>query len=85
MVIVDETTIGDLFGFDDHDFSLFGINCHIHPEAIIMEGLKLLIEIIMASTRRTISSTYRRRVMTIPASSGPLHPVVSKHSSSLSM
>lgn len=29
MIIADETTMGDLFGFNDHDFSLIGINYHM--------------------------------------------------------
>ena len=43
MVIIDETTMGDLFGFNDHDFSLIGINCHTHLGAVDMKNLKLLV------------------------------------------
>ena len=43
MVIIDETTMGDIFGFNDHDFSLLGINCHTHLGAVDMESLKLFV------------------------------------------
>ncbi len=43
MVIIDETTMDDLFGFNDHDFSLIGINCHTHRGAIDMKSRKLLV------------------------------------------
>ena len=43
MVIINETTIGDIFGFNDHDFTLVGINCHTHLGAVDMKTLKLLV------------------------------------------
>ena len=39
--------MGDLFGFNDHDFSLVGINCHTHLGAIFMKNLDLFIKVIM--------------------------------------
>ena len=43
MVIIDETTMGDIFLFNDHEYSLVGINSHTHLGALDMKSLKLLI------------------------------------------
>lgn len=43
MVIIDETAMGDLSGFNDHEFSLVSINCHTHLGAVDMKSLKLLV------------------------------------------
>ena len=43
MVIINETTMGNLFGFNDHDISLAGINSHTHLGAVDMKSLKLLV------------------------------------------
>ena len=40
MVLIDETTMGGLFQFNDHDFSLLGINCHTHLGAVVMKNYK---------------------------------------------
>ena len=47
MVIIHETTMGDLFGFNDNDFSLLSINCHTHLGVVIMKNLELLVKVIM--------------------------------------
>ena len=39
--------MGDIFGFNDHDFSIVGINCHTHLGAIVMKNLELLVNVIM--------------------------------------
>ena len=39
--------MGDIFGFNDHDFSLVGINCHTHLGAVVMKNLELLVKVIM--------------------------------------
>ena len=41
MVIIDETTMDDIFRFNDDDLSLVGIDCHTHLGAIDMKSLKL--------------------------------------------
>ena len=42
MFIIDETTMGDPFLFNNHDFSLVGINYHTELGAVDMKRLKLL-------------------------------------------
>ena len=42
IVIIDETTMCDLFGFNDNDFSLVDISCHNHLGAVDMKSLKML-------------------------------------------
>ena len=39
--------MGDIFGFNDHDFSIFGINCHTHLGGIVMKNLELFGKVIM--------------------------------------
>ena len=43
MFIIDEMTMGDLFGFDDHEFSLISIDHHTHLGEADMKILKLLV------------------------------------------
>lgn len=47
-VAIDEITMVDLFGFSYHGFCLVGINSHTHLGVVIMEGLKLHVEINIA-------------------------------------
>ena len=47
MVIIDETTMGDLFGFNDHAFSLVGINFHTHLGGVVMKNQELFVKVIM--------------------------------------
>ena len=47
MVVIKKNTLGDIFGFNDHDFSLVCINCHTHLGAIVMKNLELLVKVIM--------------------------------------
>ena len=44
--------MGDIFGFNDHDFSLVGINCHTHLGAVGITSLKLLVKVIMTFCKK---------------------------------
>jgi len=41
-----------LFGFNYHDFSLVGNNCHTHLGAIVMKSLKLLVQVLVDSSKK---------------------------------
>ena len=47
LVIILETILGDIFGFNDHEFSFVGINRHTHLGEVVLESLKVSIKVVM--------------------------------------
>ena len=39
--------MGDIFGYNDHDFSLVSINCYSHLGVVFMKNMEMFVNIIM--------------------------------------
>ena len=44
--------MGDIFGFNDNDFSLVGIKYHTHLGVVVMKNLELLVKVIMDFSKK---------------------------------
>lgn len=66
--------MGDLFGFNYHDFSIVSIKCHTHLGAIVMKSLKLLVQILMAPRKKNDITSLEEKNNDNTSKLGPLAP-----------
>ena len=77
--------MGDIFGFNDHVFSLISINCHTHLGIVVIKNLELLVNVIMDFCKKNDIIDIKEKSNENTSKLGALAPTDSRHSSSLSM